>query len=81
MPCSASTVRPPVCGDEVQARSRHQRGQALHEFLRRHHDVRGTVTPGALDFEHDVARTIASEPLVGDRQVVTVRHKRSSSLR
>jgi hypothetical protein len=30
-----------VEADQVQARTRHQRGQALHEFQRRHFDVGG----------------------------------------
>jgi len=37
--------------DQMQARSRHQRGQALHEFQRRHLDVRGAVAPGTLELQ------------------------------
>jgi CheY-like chemotaxis protein len=36
----------------VQPWPRHQRGQALHELQRRHHDVRGAVAPGSLELEH-----------------------------
>ena len=32
--------------------SRHQRGQSLHELQRRHHDMRGAVARGGLEFEH-----------------------------
>ena len=53
--------------DQMQARTRHQRGQALHEFQRRHLDVRGAVTPGAFELQHDIACAIALEPFVGDR--------------
>ena len=53
--------------DQMQARSRHQSGQALHEFQRRHPEVRGAVTPGALQLQHDVTRRIFLEPLVGNR--------------
>ena len=53
--------------DQMQARSRHQSGQALHEFQRRHPEVRGSVAPGALQLQHDVARRIFLEPLVGNR--------------
>ena len=57
----------PVETDQVQARARHQRGQALHEFQGRHHDVRGAVARKALELQHDITRAIALEPLVGDR--------------
>ena len=53
--------------DQMQARSRHQRGQALHEFQRRHLDVRGAVAPGALELQHDITSAIALESFVGDR--------------
>ena len=52
----------------MQARPRHQRGQALHELQRRHHNVRGAVAPGALELQHDVTRAMALEPFVGDRR-------------
>ena len=45
-----------------QARSAH----ALHEFQRRHLDVRGAVAIGALQLQHDLACAIALEPFVGD---------------
>jgi hypothetical protein len=50
-----------------ETRARHQRGQALHEFQRRHHDVRGAVAPGALQLQHDIISAIAFEPFAGDR--------------
>ena len=43
------------------------RGQALHEFQRRHDDMRGAVAVGALQLQHDIASPIALEPFVGDR--------------
>ena len=45
--------------DQMQARARHQRGQALHEFQRRHLDVRGAVAPGALELKHDITSATA----------------------
>ena len=42
--------------------------QALHELQRRHHDRGGAVVPGALELQHDLARAIALEPLVGNRR-------------
>ena len=57
------TVKP----DQMQARARHQRGQALHEFQRRHDDMRGAVAKRALQLQHDIAGAIALEPFVGDR--------------
>ena len=53
--------------DQMQAWSRHQRGQALHEFQRRHLDMRGVVTPGAFELQHDITCAIALEPFVGNR--------------
>ena len=57
----------PVKADQVQTRARHQCGQALHEFQRRHPDVRGAIAPGALQLQHDATRAILLEPFVGDR--------------
>ena len=53
--------------DKVQVWARHQRGQALHEFERRHLDVRGALAPRALELQHDITSAIALEPFVGDR--------------
>ena len=39
----------------------------LHEFQRRHLDVRGAIAPGALELQHDITRPIVLEPFVGDR--------------
>ena len=41
----------PVKTDQVQARARHQSRQALHEFQRRHADVRAAVVPGAFELQ------------------------------
>ena len=38
-----------VKADQMQARTRHQRGQALHEFQRRRDDVRGAVSVHSAD--------------------------------
>ncbi len=51
--------------DQVQARARYQRGQALHELQRRHHDVGGTVAVGTVQLQHELAGAIALEPFVG----------------
>ena len=56
-----------VKADQMQARSRHQRGQALHESQRRHLDVRGAVAPRAFELQHDIPRSIALHPFVGHR--------------
>ena len=66
---------PPHCGQcsesmsntRLSRRTRHQRGQALHEFQRQHLDVRGAVAPGALELQHDITSAIALESFVGDR--------------
>ena len=58
--------------DQVQARARHQSRQALHEFERRHADVRGALTPGAFELQHDVSSVIAAEPFFGDRRARNV---------
>ena len=62
-----------VEADQMQARTRHQGGQALHEFQRRHDDVRGAVAPGALQLQHDITGAIALEPFVGDRRAAGTR--------
>ena len=56
----------PVEADEVQPRARHQGGQALHEFQRRHDDVGGAVAEGALQLQHDLAGAITLEPFIGN---------------
>jgi len=58
--------------DQTQARTWHQCGQPLHEFQRRHLDVRGAVAPRVFEFQHDITRAIALEPLVGDRWALDV---------
>ena len=58
---------PPHCGQcagsmsntRLSRRARHQRGQALHEFQRRHLDVRSAVAPGALELQHDITSATA----------------------
>ena len=51
--------------DQVQHGARHQRGQALHERPRRHHQVRGVVAPGGLELEHHLACGVGLHPFVG----------------
>ena len=52
----------------MQPRARHQCGEALHEFQRRHDDVGGAVAPGAFELQHHLACWIALEPFVGNRR-------------
>ena len=56
----------PVEADQVQARTRHQRRQGLHELQRRHHDVGGAVSVGALQLQHDLASAVALEAFIGN---------------
>ena len=51
----------------TRTRTRHQRGQAVHEFQRRHLDMRGAVAPGAFQLQHDITSAIALEPFIGNR--------------
>ena len=51
----------------MQARPRHQGGQALHELQGRHDDMDGAVAPRAFELQHELAGTGALEPFVGDR--------------
>jgi len=55
-----------VEANQMQPRRRDECGQPLHELQRRHHDLRGPVTVGTLELQHDLARAIALEPFVGD---------------
>jgi hypothetical protein len=41
-------------------------GQALHEFLRRHHDGGDNVAAGALHLQHELVGEIALDPFVGN---------------
>ena len=52
--------------NQMQPGTRHQCGQTLQEFQRRHNDVGGAVPVGAFELQHDLAGAIALEPLVGD---------------
>ena len=54
--------------DQVQSRSRHQRGQALHEFHWLHHMVAGAIAPRRLEFQHHLPGAVDTKPLVGDRR-------------
>ena len=61
-----------VITDQMQAWARHQPGQALHEFERRHADMRCAVAPGAFELQNEVSRVIAAEPFLGDRRARNV---------
>ena len=52
--------------NQMKTRPGHQRGQALHEFQRRHDDVGGAVAEGALQLQHDLAGAITLEPFIGN---------------
>ena len=56
----------PMKVDQKQARPRHQRGEALHDLQRRHHDTSGAVAVGAFEPQHDLAGAVAFEPFVGN---------------
>jgi len=51
----------PVNADQVMPRARYQRGQALHERLGVHDDVRRAVAIQALQFQHDLALGVAAQ--------------------
>ena len=55
----------PMESDQVQPRSRHQRGQPLHELKRAHHDVGGAVAPGGLEFEHHLPGAVDLYAFIG----------------
>ena len=55
-----------VEANQVQARTGKERGEALQEFQRRHHDMGGAVLIGALQLQHRLASTVALEPFVGN---------------
>lgn len=57
----------PVKADHVQTRAWDQRGQALHELLRVHHDVGRAVAIRAFEFQHDLALGVAAQAFVGER--------------
>ncbi len=49
---------------ETQPRTGDERGQALHELERRHHDMGGTVVVGTFELQHDLTDWIPFKPLV-----------------
>ena len=52
--------------DEMQPGTGHERGEALHEFERFHHDMGGAVVVGAFELQHDITGTTAFEAFVGN---------------
>ncbi len=42
--------------DQVQPRTGNQRGESLHEFQRRHHQVGRAISRGCLQCEHHLCR-------------------------
>jgi len=55
-----------VKADQMQARARHESGEPLHEFQRRHHEVVRSITIRRLQLEHHLPRAVHTQPLVGD---------------
>ena len=55
-----------VEANQMQPRTRHQRGEALHELQRRHDDVSGAILVGAVQLQHDIAGVIGFESFVGN---------------
>jgi hypothetical protein len=51
---------------QLQARSRHQWRQPLHELQRRHHEVGGAVAIRCFELEHHLPRAVHTQPFVGD---------------
>ena len=49
----------------MQAWTRGQRGEPLHEFQRGYDDMSGTVPVGTFELQHHLASTIALEPFPG----------------
>jgi hypothetical protein len=47
--------------DETEPWARDKRGQTLHEFQGRHHDMGGAVVVGAFELQHDIAGTVACQ--------------------
>ena len=52
----------------MQARTGNERGEALQELQRRHHDMGGAVLIGALQLQHHLPVAVAFEPFVGNRR-------------
>jgi hypothetical protein len=46
---------PSTITDEMQPGMGHERGEALHEFERFHHDMGGAVVVGAFELQHHLA--------------------------
>jgi len=56
----------PMKTDQVQARARHEGGEPLHEFQRRHHDVARAIAIGCFQREHHLPRGVHTQPFVCD---------------
>jgi len=50
----------------MQARTRHEGREPVHEFQRRHHEVARAVAIRRLQLEHHLPRAVHTQPLVGD---------------
>ena len=55
----------PMKADQMQARARHEGGEPLHEFQRRHDEVARAVAIRGLRLEHHLPGAVHAEPLVG----------------
>ena len=50
----------------MESRTGNQRGESLHEFQRRHHDVGRAVSVGGLQREHHLPGAVECQPFIGD---------------
>ncbi len=50
--------------NEMESRPRDQGGQALQEFQRGHHDMRGPIAVGRFELQDDLAGRGAAQPFV-----------------
>ena len=62
----------PVEPDQVQARSRISTAKRCMNSMRRHHQVRGAVTPRRLELQLHLPGGVALRPLVGQRRASDV---------
>jgi hypothetical protein len=52
--------------DQMQPRTGNQRGESLHEFQRRHHDMGRAISIGCLQCEHHLPGPIEYKTFIGD---------------
>ncbi len=61
-----------VEADEMQLGTGDERGQALQELERRHHDMGGAIVVGAFELYHDLTGPVACQPFIGDGRAADV---------